>query len=111
MSRFTVVPSPLEHRVGQTIADRLHDVATASAQLKEQLNSTLADPELATKSTHLFADLLAPGGLPFVLFCLLLVVFALRELAVRAATRRILAAHDARTQIKSPKAPQRPHAE
>ena len=24
MSRFTVVPSPLEHRVGQTIADRLH---------------------------------------------------------------------------------------
>ena len=49
MSRFTVVPSPLEQRVGQTIADRLHDVAAASAQLKEQLNSTLADPELAAK--------------------------------------------------------------
>ena len=111
MSRFTVVPSPLEQRVGQTIADRLHDVAAASAQLKEQLNATLADPELAAKSTHLFADLVAPSGLPFALLCLLVVVFALRELAVRAATRRILAAHDARTQIKSPQAPQHPHAE
>ena len=108
MSRFTVVPSPLEQRVGQTIADRLHDVAAASAQLKEQLNSTLADPELAAKSTPLFRDLVAPSGLPFVLLCLLVVVFALRELAVRAAMRRILAVHDARTQIKSP---ERPHAE
>lgn len=108
MSRFTVVPSPLEQRVSQTIADRLHNVAVASAQLKEQLNSTLADPELAAKSTHLFADLVAPSGLPFALLCLLIVVFALRELAVRAAMRRILAAHDARTQIKSP---EHPHAE
>ena len=109
MSRFTIVPSPLEQRVGQTIADRLHDVAAASAQLKDQLNTTLADPELAAKSTSLFVDVLAPGGLPFLLFCLLVAVFALREVAVRVAMRRILAAHDARLQVKSPKP--HPHEE
>jgi hypothetical protein len=108
MTRFTVVPSPLEQRVGQTIVDRLHHVAAASAQLKEQLNSTLADPELAAKSTHLVVDLVAPSGLPFALLCLLVAVFALRELTVRAATRRILAAHDAQTRTNPP---QRQHQE
>ena len=77
MSRFTIVPSPLEQRVGQTISERLHDVATAGAQLKDQLNSTLTDPELAAKSSHFLADLVAPTGLPFALLCVLLIVFAL----------------------------------
>jgi len=108
MSRFTIVPSPLEQRVGQTISERLHDVATAGAQLKDQLNSTLTDPELAAKSSHFLADLVAPTGLPFALLCVLLIVFALRELAVRAATRRILAAHEARVAIAPPP---RPHAD
>ena len=76
MSRFTIVPSPLEQRVGQTISERLHDVATAGAQLKDQLNSTLTDPELAAKSSHFLADLVAPTGLPFALLCVLLIVFS-----------------------------------
>lgn len=103
MSRFTVVPNPLEQRVGQTIADRLRDVAVTVAQLKDELNTTLADPELAAKSTDLLADLASPSGLPCVLLCLLGVVLALRELAVRAATWRILAEHEARLAIVPPR--------
>ena len=62
-------------------------------RLKRRVNDTLHDEELGEKAGNVLLDVAQPGGLPFTLFVLLIVVVTVRELLLRREARRILKAH------------------
>lgn len=92
-ARFTVVPSPFEDRVGVGIRQGLHDAFALGERLRSEANETLNDEQLGAKASARMAKLAVLDGLPFILLCLLVAVFAVRELMIRIETRKIMTHH------------------
>lgn len=92
-SRFVVVSAPLEERVAASVATRVQGAVAGALRLKREVNATLQREDLNDKATEAFSHVMRPGGLPFVLFLLLVAVLALRALLFRIETKRILKAH------------------
>ena len=102
-ARFTIVPAPIEGRVGEGIARGVQEVVAMGSRLKENVNDTLHDETLPTRAAERVARLAVPSGAPFLLFCVFVAVFALRELLVRIETRSIMKRHaSASTAVRSP---------
>ena len=62
-------------------------------RVKREVNQTLSRDDLGNKTADALSHVARPGGLPFVLFMLLIAVLAVRELALRIETKRILKVH------------------
>ena len=92
-SRFVVVPAPLEAQLTTSLSAQLREALSLALRLKRQVNATLHDEELGDKASSAVFELLAPGGLPFILLMLLVAVLAVRELLLRMETKRILKVH------------------
>ena len=92
-SRFVVVSAPLEERVTASLAARAQHAVLLALRLKREVNETLHREDLNEKASEALGVVLRPGGLPFIVFMLLVAVLALRELLLRIETRRILKAH------------------
>lgn len=92
-SRFVVVSAPLEERMAASLASRVQGAVAGALRLKSEVNATLQREDLNDKAAEALTSVARPGGLPFVLFLLLVAVLALRALLFRIETRRILNAH------------------
>ena len=92
-ARFVVVPAPLEEQLTLTIGERLREALGLALRLKRSVNDTLHDDALGQKANDVLADVTRPGGLPFVLFLMLVAVLALREILLYRETNRILKMH------------------
>ena len=92
-ARFVVVPAPLEEQISHTLGEQLREAASVALRLRRSVNDTLHDDELGQKASNAFHVVARPGGLPFVLFMLLIAVVCVRELLLRMETKRILKAH------------------
>jgi hypothetical protein len=98
-SRFVVVSAPLEERVAASLASRVQGAVAEALRLRSEVNATLQREDLNDKAAEAFTMVARPGGLPFVLFLLLVAVLALRALLFRIETRRILEAHQTHTSV------------
>lgn len=96
-SRFVVVSAPLEERVAASLASRVQRAVAEALRLRSEVNATLQREDLNDKAAEAFTMVARPGGLPFVLFLLLVAMLALRALLFRIETRRILKAHQTHT--------------
>ena len=92
-SRFVVVSAPLEERVAASVATRVQGAVAGALRLRREVNATLQREDLNDKASEAFNHVMRPGGLPFVLFLLLVAVLAMRTLLFRIETKRILKAH------------------
>jgi hypothetical protein len=92
-SRFVVVSAPLEERVAASVATRVQGAVAGALRLRREVNATLQREDLNDKASEAFVHVTRPGGLPFVLFMLLVAVLAMRTLLFRIETKRILKAH------------------
>ncbi len=91
--RFVVVSAPLEERVAASVATRVQGAVASALRFKREVNATLQREDLNERTSEALSHVARPGGLPFVLFMLLVAVIALRVLLFRIETRRILKAH------------------
>ena len=92
-ARFVVVSAPLEERVAASVAVRVQGAVAGALRLRREVNATLQREDLNDKASEALSHVTRPGGLPFVLFMLLVAVVALRTLLFRIETKRILKAH------------------
>ena len=92
-ARFVVVPAPLEEQLTLTIGERLREALGLALRLKRSVNDTLHDDALGEKASGALEHMVRPGGVPFVLFPLLVAVLCVRELMLRIETKRILKVH------------------
>ena len=92
-ARFVVTAAPIEAQLTTSLSAQLRDTLALALRIKRRVNDTLHDAELGEKAGNALLDVAQPGGLPFVLFVLLVTVLVLRELLLRRETRRILKAH------------------
>jgi hypothetical protein len=91
--RFTVVSAPIEGRVGEGIAHAAHEVMAMGARLKVNVNETLHDEHRRARAVEKVSKIVVPTGLPFVLLCIFVALYAVRELLVRIETKRIMRQH------------------
>ena len=106
-ARFVVVSAPLEERVAASLASTRAQErpgwlrsGCASAWTRRFSARTLA---IGTKEA--LEHVSRPGGLPFVLFMLLVAVLAVRELLLRVETKRILKVHKLNVSVRPPEPP------
>jgi hypothetical protein len=92
-SRFVVVSAPLEERVAASVTTRVQGAVAGALRFRSDVNATLQREDLNDRATEALSHVTRPGGLPFVIFMLLIAVVALRALLFRIETRRILKAH------------------
>ena len=92
--RFVVVPAPLEERVAASVATRVQGAVTEALRIKKEVNATIHRDDFGNRTVDALQHVTRPGGLPFVLFMLLIAVLAVRELLLRIETKRILKAHE-----------------
>ena len=109
--RFTIVSAPLEGRVGEGIARGVQEVMAMGSKLKENVNDTLHDETLPSRAAAKVARLAVPSGLPFMLLCMFIAVFAIRELLVRIETRSIMRRHASATASVRPPDKQHEHGD
>ena len=91
--RFVVIPAPLEERVAASVATRVQGAMTEALRLKQEVNATIHRDDFGNRAVDALQHVARPGGLPFVLFMLLIAVVCVRELLLRMETKRILKAH------------------
>ena len=91
--RFVVVSGPFEERVAASLSTHVHDAMSLALRVKREVNETLSRDDLGNNTADALSHVSRPGGLPFVLFMLLIAVLAVRELALRIETKRILKVH------------------
>ena len=92
-ARFVVTAAPIEAQLTTSLSAQLRDTVALALRLKRRVNDTLHDEELSEKAGNVLLDVVQPGGLPFMLFVLLITVLVVRELLLRREARRILKAH------------------
>ena len=92
-SRFVVVSAPLEEQLSTSLAAQAHEALALALRLKRRVNDTLHDDALGEKASGALEHMVRPGGVPFVLFLLLVAVLCVRELMLRIETKRILKVH------------------
>ena len=108
-ARFVVVPGPLEERVAASLVARVRDGLALALRLRREVNETLSRDDLGDRTTEALQRVSRPGGIPFILFMLLVAVLATRELLLRIETKRILRDHKLNVNVRPPKS--HPHAE
>tara|TARA_B100000795_G_scaffold227586_1_gene183993 strand:- start:1346 stop:1687 length:342 start_codon:yes stop_codon:yes gene_type:complete len=94
VSRFVVVSAPLEDRVTASIGTQIRETVALALRFRTSVNDTIHRDDLGNKTTKVLGSVSEPGGVPFIAFCLLIAVLAIRELLLRIETRRILKIHD-----------------
>lgn len=92
-SRFVVVSAPLEERVTASLVSRAQQGILLALRLRGDVNDTLHREDAGERASTVLSAVIRPGGLPFIVFMLLVAVLAVRELLLRMETRRILKAH------------------
>ena len=107
--RFVVVSGPLEERVAASLAARVRDGLALALRLKREVNETLSRDDLGDRTTEALQHVSRPGGIPFILFMLLVAVLATRELLLRIETKRILRDHKLNVSVRPPAS--HPHAD
>jgi len=93
-ARFVVVSAPLEERVAASVATRVQGAVAEALRLKREVNATIHRDDFGNRTADALQHVARPGGLPFVLFMLLVAVLAVRELLLRIETKRILKEHN-----------------
>ena len=94
-ARFVVTAAPIEAQLTTSLSAQLRETVALALRIKRRVNDTLHDEELSERAGNALLDIAQPGGLPFALFVLLILVLALRELLLRREAKRILTAHRA----------------
>jgi len=92
-SRFVVVSAPLEDRVTASIASRAQQALLIALRIKREVNDSLHREDVGERAGEALEAVVEPGGLPFIVFMLLVAVLAIRELLLRIETQRILQRH------------------
>ena len=98
-SRFVVIQAPLEEQLSTSLSAQLREAISLALRLKRHVNDTLTDDRFREKSSRAVFAMLEPGGLPFLLLVLFLVVVVVRELLLRLETKRILQVHQAHSLV------------
>jgi hypothetical protein len=104
-ARFVVVSAPLEERVAASLASRAQEALLAALRIRTQVDDTLHREDLGDRTKEAIQHVSRPGGLPFILFMLLVAVLATRELLLRMETKRILKAHKLNVNVRAPPVP------
>jgi hypothetical protein len=104
-ARFVVVSAPLEERVAASLASRAQETLLAALRIRTQVDETLQREDLGDRTKEAIQHVSRPGGLPFILFMLLVAVLATRELLLRMETKRILKAHKLHVNVRAPPEP------
>jgi len=104
-SRFVVVSAPLEERVAASLAARAQEALLVALRLRTRVDETLHREDLGDRTKEAIEHVSRPGGLPFILFMLLVAVLATRELLLRMETKRILRDHKLNVNVRPPPAP------
>jgi hypothetical protein len=108
-ARFVVVSAPFEERVAASLASRVQSAVAGALRLRREVNETLSRDDLGNRTTEALQHVSRPGGIPFILFMLLVAVLATRELLLRIETKRILRDHKLNVSVKPPES--HPHAD
>ena len=69
-------------------------------QMRREVNDTLHREDVSDRATEALEAVIEPGGAPFILFVLLVVVLSLRELLLRIETGRILKIHESHATMR-----------
>ena len=101
-SRFVVVSAPLEERVAASLAARTQEALLVALRLRTRVDETLHREDLGDRTKEAIQHVSRPGGLPFILFMLLVAVLAARELLLRIETKRILRVHKLNVNVRPP---------
>ena len=101
-ARFVVVSAPLEERVAASLASRAQEALLVALRLRSRVDETLHREDLGDRTKEAIQHVSRPGGLPFILFMLLVAVLATRELLLRIETKRILKAHKLNVSVQPP---------
>tara|TARA_B100000902_G_scaffold389097_1_gene435706 strand:+ start:346 stop:684 length:339 start_codon:yes stop_codon:yes gene_type:complete len=104
-SRFVIVSAPLEERVAASLAARAQEALLVALRLRTRVDETLHREDLGDRTKEAIEHVSRPGGLPFILFMLLVAVLATRELLLRMETKRILRVHKLNVNVQPPSAP------
>ena len=92
-ARFVVVSAPLEERVKASLVSRAQQAVLVALRIRDEVNETLGREDAGERAAECLGAVAEPGGLPFILFVLLVAVLVARELLLRMETRRILQRH------------------
>ena len=92
-ARFVVVSAPLEERVKASLVSRAQQALLVALRLRSEVNETLHREDVGERAAEALGAVAEPGGLPYILFLLLVAVLAARELLLRIETQRILRRH------------------
>ena len=84
-SRFTVIPAPIETQIARS--------ASRGWTALLQFGDARRVPPNATTVQRTLEHSVETRGVAFVLLCIILALVAVRQLIIRAETRRILKAH------------------
>ena len=101
-SRFVVVSAPLEERVAASLASRAQEALLVALRLRTRVDETLHREDLGDRTKEALEHVSRPGGIPFILFCLLVAVLATRALLLRIETKRILRDHKLNVNVRPP---------
>ena len=92
-SRFVVVSAPLEARVSASLASRAQEALLLALRIRREVDDTLAREDAGERAVEALGAVAEPGGLPFIVFVLLVTVIVAREVLLRLEVRRILRRH------------------
>jgi len=108
-ARFVVVSAPLEERMAASLAARAQEALLVALRVRTRVDETLHRDDLGDRTKEAIEHVSRPGGIPFILFCLLVAVLATRALLLRIETKRILRDHKLNVNVRPPES--HPHAE
>ena len=92
-ARFVVVSAPLETRVKASLVSRAQQALLVALRIRDEVDETLLREDAGERAAEALSAVAEPGGLPFIVFVLLVTVLVARELLLRMETRRILRRH------------------
>ncbi len=92
-SRFVVVSAPLEERVSASLASRAQQALLLALRVRREVDDTRAREDAGERAAEALGAVAEPGGLPSIIFLLLVAVLVAREVLLRMEVRRILQRH------------------
>ena len=92
-ARFVVVSAPFEERMKASLVSRAQQALLVALRLRSEVNETLHREDVGERAAEALGAVAEPGGLPYILFLLLVAVLSARALLLRIETRRILRQH------------------
>ena len=92
-----------------SLAARAQEALLVALRVRTRVDETLHRDDLGDRTKEAIEHVSRPGGIPFILFCLLVAVLATRALLLRIETKRILRDHKLNVNVRPPES--HPHAE